>query len=68
MPRFENNNGEAVYFNLVEKNAKPVWVIKGIGETTIFGRDRQKRKSRIFTQLAQAEAYLAKHGFTQATY
>lgn len=61
-------SGEAVYFNPVTKAGKEVWVIQGIGSTVVIGRDRQKRKSRIFTQYAQAEAYLARHGFESETY
>ena len=34
----------------------------------IIGRDRQKKKSRIFTQEAQAEAYLKRHGFENEVY
>lgn len=60
--------GEAVYYNPVTKNGKDYWLVKGIGSTVIIGRDRQKRKSRAFTQEAQAEKYLLKHGFTMETY
>lgn len=58
-----NKNGEAVYFNYVHKNGKYQWVIKGIGQTVVYGRDRQRRKSRTFTQERQAEQYLSRHGF-----
>lgn len=58
-----NDKGEAVYYNPVRKNGKDQWVIKGIGSTVILGRDRQRRKSRTFTQEHQAASYLAKHGF-----
>lgn len=60
--------GGAVYFNPVTKNGKDVWVVKGIGDVVIYGRDRQKKKSRIFTQYAQAEAYLKRNGFTKTVY
>ena len=50
-----NEKGEAVYFNCVKKyNGKECWVIQGIGDTVVIGRDRQKKKSRVFTQEAQA--------------
>ena len=39
-----------------------------LADTVIVGRDRQRKKSRIFTQYAQAEAYLRRHGFNRATY
>lgn len=58
-----NAKGEALYYNPVEKNGKLVFVVKAIGDTVILGRDRQKKKSRIFTQEAQAEAYLKRNGF-----
>ena len=32
------------------------------------GRDRQKKKSRTFTQEAQADAYLKRNGFTISLY
>ncbi len=60
--------GEAVYYNPVRKAGKGVWVIQGIGGTVIIGRDRQKKKSRIFAQEAQAEAYLKRHGFENEVY
>lgn len=31
-----------------------------------LGRDKQKKKSRIFTQEAQVEQYLQRHGFETA--
>ena len=52
-----NPKGEAVYYNPVVKNGKDQWIIKGIG------RDRQKLKSRTFTQEQQAIQYLKRHGF-----
>lgn len=61
--KMANDKGEAVYFNLVTKRGKDAWIIKGIGQTMVIGRDRQKLKSRTFTQERQAEAYLNRHGF-----
>lgn len=58
-----NGKGEAVYFNDVEKNGRIQFVVKGIGDTMVIGRDRQKKRSRVFTQEAQAGAYLERHGF-----
>ena len=68
MARLENDQGGAAYFNPILKHGKEAWVIKGIGDTVIIGRDRQRKKSRIFTQYAQAEAYLRRHGFNRAVY
>ena len=61
-------SGEAVYFNGITKNGKEAWVVQGIGSTVVIGRDRQRRKSRTFTQYAQAEAYLKRHGFESESY
>ena len=64
--RMKNDKGEELYYNPVTKNGKDMWVLKGIGDTVIIGRDRQKKKSRIFTQYDQAERYLSRHGFRPA--
>lgn len=61
--KMANEKGEAVYFNPITKNGKDCWIIHGIGSTVVIGRDRQKRKSRTFTQEWQATAYLDRHGF-----
>ena len=61
-------SGEAVYFNPITKNGKEAWVVQGIGSTVVIGRDRQRRKSRTFTQYAQAEADLKRHGFESESY
>ena len=66
MPRMENAKGEALYYIVVVKNGKVQYVLKGIGSTLILGRDKQKKKSRIFTQEAQVEQYLRRHGFETA--
>lgn len=55
-----NDKGEAVYYNLVRKNNKDYWLVQGIGSTVVYGRDRERRKSRHFTQEQQAERYLAR--------
>ena len=68
MKMINKATGEAVYYNPVRKAGKDVWVIQGIGGTVIIGRDRQKLKSRTFTQYPQAEAYLKRHGFETETY
>ena len=68
------NNGEAGECKgrdgLLQPGAKGKlqWVIKGIGDTVVLGRDRQKKKSRTFTQEAQADAYLKRNGFTISLY
>ncbi len=68
MKMINKATGEAVYFNPVKKAGKDVWLIQGIGSTVVIGRDRQKRKSRVFTQYPQAERYLKAHGFESESY
>lgn len=68
MKMINKASGEAVYFNPITKRGKEAWIIQGIGATVVIGRDRQKRKSRTFTQYAQAEAYLKRHGFEVETW
>ena len=36
MAKLANAKGEMVYFNLVQKNGKLQWVIKGIGDTVVL--------------------------------
>ena len=36
-----NDKGEAVYYNPVRKHNKDYWVVKGIGSTVVYGRDRR---------------------------
>lgn len=50
-----NNKSEAVYYNLIRKNNKDYWLVQGIGSTVVYGRDRERRKSRHFAQEQQAE-------------
>ncbi|KAB4605890.1 hypothetical protein GMD88_10690 [Pseudoflavonifractor sp. BIOML-A6] len=58
-----NLQGQAVYYNVVEKHGKPQYIVKAISGQSIQGRDRQKRKSRTFTQEPQAEAWLRRNGY-----
>lgn len=64
MPRLRNEDGQAVYFNTVEKGGKLRYVVAAISGQTLRGRDRQKRKSRTFAQYHQAEAFLERNGYT----
>lgn len=68
MKMVNKSTGEAVYFNPVTKHGKDAWIIQGIGSTVVIGRDRQRLKSRTFTQYSQAEAYLKRHGFESESY
>lgn len=56
-----NDKGEAVYYNFVRKNNKDYWVVQGIGSTVVYGRDRERRKSRHFTQEQQKEKQHENH-------
>lgn len=58
-----NPQGQAVYYNIVEKNGKVQYIVKAISGQSIQGRDRQKRQSRTFTQGPQAEAWLRRNGY-----
>lgn len=42
-----NAKGEAVYFNRAWKHGKETWVVQGIGETLVIGRDRQTQEPYI---------------------
>lgn len=73
MKLVNTTTGEAVYYNIVTKGRKGEsgkirYIIKGIGDTMVMGRDRQKKKSRTFSQQAQAERYLRLHGFVSEPY
>lgn len=60
--RMTNGTG-SVYYNIVEKRGKLRYIVLGIGNTTIQGRDKQRSKSRTFTQQHQAEAWLRRNGY-----
>lgn len=62
--KMANAKGEEVYYNIVEKEGRVRFIVKGINGTMVLGRDRQRLKSRTFTQEAQAEGYLKRNGFT----
>lgn len=59
-----NPQGEAVYYNVVEKRGKLRYVVAAAdGATIVLGRDRQHRKSRTFAQQHQAQAWLDRNGY-----
>jgi len=58
-----NGQGQAVYYNVVEKRGKLRYIIKAASGQAILGRDRQKLNSRTFTQEHQAEAWLRRNGY-----
>lgn len=61
--RMVNGAGEAIYYNCVIKHDKVRYQIQAASGQAITGRDRQKRKSRTFTQEHQAEAWLRRNGY-----
>lgn len=64
--KLANKDGQAIYYNQVEKNGKAAFIVKALSGQSIEGRDREKRKSRTFTQESQAEAWLKRHGYNTA--
>ena len=61
--RMVNQQGQAVYYNCVEKRGALRYIIKAASGQDIPGRDRQKLKNRTFTQEHQAEAWLKRNGY-----
>ena len=66
--RLRNEAGQSVYFNTVEKRGKVRYIVLAASGQTLPGRDRQKLKSRTFTQYHQAEAFLNRNGYTISEY
>ena len=54
---------QRIYYNSVVKRDKVCYVVAAASGQVIAGRDRQKRKSRTFTQEYQAEAWLKRNGY-----
>ncbi len=61
--KMKNEQGQAVYYNAVEKHGNIRYVVQAISGQYISGRDRQKYKSRTFTHQHQAEAWLQRNGY-----
>ena len=62
--KMKNEKGQEIYFNPAQKNGKTVYIIKALSGQPIADRDRHPHKSRTFTQLAQAERWLQRNGYT----
>ena len=58
-----NAAGEVVYYNCVDKGGQVRYVIKAASGQTLPGRDRQKLRSRTFTRVHDAEAFLKRLGY-----
>lgn len=66
--KLANEQGQAVYYNVVTKGGQVRYVVQAASGQTIPGRDREKLKSRTFSQEHQAEAFLKRMGYTTAQY
>ena len=62
--RMANKAGEVVYYNSVMKHGKLCFLVQAASGQMLPGRDRQKRKTRTFTQQHQAENFLRRMGYT----
>ena len=61
--RMVNESGQAVYYNCVEKQGRVRFIVAAASGQLLPGRDREKLKSRTFTQEHQAKAYLRRLGY-----
>lgn len=61
--RMVNQAGEVIYYNCVDFHGKVRYLVQAASGQAILGRDRQKRKSRTFSQEHQAEAWLRRMGY-----
>ena len=66
--RMQNEAGQVVYYNPVEKHGKVRWVVQAASGQTILGRDRQKLKRRTLAQMHQADAWLERNGYKTVVY
>lgn len=62
-----NEKGQAVYYNIVEKQGQLRFIVLAASGQRLMGRDKQKLKSRTFLNEHTAEAYLLRHGYTIRT-
>ena len=58
-----NGNGEKIYYNTVKKHGKWCYIVQAASGQAIIGWDRQKRKTRTFTQEQQVESWLRRNGY-----
>lgn len=62
-----NSDGQAVYYNIVEKRGKLRYIVLAASGQRLVGRDKQKLKSRSFLNEHSTEAFLKRHGYTVRT-
>ena len=65
--KLTNAEGMSVYYNIVTKRGQERHIVLAASGQKITGRDRQRTKSRTFTQGHQAEAWLKRHGYVNVT-
>ncbi len=58
-----NDQGQRVYYNCVTKHGRERWVVQAASGQALLGRDRQKLKSRTFSQEHTCMAYLERNGY-----
>lgn len=61
--RMVNEQGQSIYYNVVEKRGQLRYIILAASGQVIRGRDGQKLKSRTFAQEHQAAAWLKRMGY-----
>lgn len=62
--RLSNEQGQAVYYNVVDKHGVPRYQVQAASGQVLKGRDGQKQKTRSFVWEHQAEAWLKRNGYT----
>lgn len=55
--KLSNEQGQAVYYNIVEKQGKVRYIVQAASGQSIPGRDKERLKSRTFAQEHHAEAF-----------
>lgn len=58
-----NVQGQAIYYNSAMKHGKLCYIVQAASGQAIIGRDKQKRKTRTFSQEHQAEAWIRRNGY-----
>lgn len=58
-----NDQGQAVYYNIVSKHGNDRYIIKALSGQILRGRDGERLRSRSFAQEHQAEAFLRRQGY-----
>lgn len=61
-----NEQGQAVYYNYVEKHGRVRVVILAASGQMLRSRDKASVKSRTFAQERQAETWCRRNGYTRS--